>query len=414
MEAASLPLTGLRVLDLGWVWSGPMAAAYLADLGAEVIKLEHSDRLDIARLRGAPTINGKKVSIPGKSIELGPYYHSVNRHKLSARLNLKQPEGAELFKALVRKSDVVVENFTPGTLKDLGIDYQQLSGLRPDLVMISLSTAGQTGPISDMRGYGVTLSAYSGLESLVGYPGEDPVGMMNIGFNDPSAGTHALFALLAALYHREQTGEGQYIDLSQLEVGAAPLAEAMLEYQFTGTVPGVSGNGHRLHCPHGIFRCAGEDRWVAISVEQERHWDGLQAATGNPQWAADPVLRNEAGRRAAKQSVESGLAAWTRERDREDVVDRLVGYGVPATPVLNIEEQFADPHFCARGLRQKVMHPLLGEEELYRLPWQMSATPVSIRASAPQLGEHDQYVYGTILGLSAEEIRRLRQEKIIY
>ena len=413
MNTANRPLAGVRVLDLGWVWSGPMAAAYLADLGAEVIKLEHSDRLDNSRLRGAPIIDGKKLSIPGKSIELGPYFHSVNRHKLSARLNLKHPEGAELFKALVKKSDVVLENFTPGTLKDLGIDYAELARLNPGLVMISLSTAGQFGPIADMRGYGVTISAYSGLESLVGYPGEAPIGMMNIGLNDPSAGTHALFALLVALYHREETGEGQYIDLSQIEVGTAPLAEAMLEYQFDGTVPGPAGNGHRLHCPHGVFPCAGNDRWVAISVESPDHWAAFRSALGNPPWARDASLDAAAARRSKREEIESRLGDWTRERDRDEVVRELVDSGVPATPVLDIFEQFDDPQFQQRRLRQTVTHPLLGEEHLYRMPWQMSATPLDITGSAPQLGQHDQYVYGEILGLSAEEIRKLQQQKIV-
>jgi len=409
-----LPLQGLRVLDLGWVWAGPMAVCYLADLGAEVIKLEHTERLDNSRLRGAPIINGKKFSIPGKSIELGPFYHNSNRHKLSARLNLKHPKGAELFWALTAKSDVVLENFTPGTMEDLGLDYPALARVKPDLVMISLSTAGQTGPIADLRGYAPVISAYSGMEALVGYEGEPPTGMLNFGLNDSSSGVHALFAMLAALLYREETGRGQYIDMSQMEVGVAPLAEAMLEYQFNGTLMQSIGNRHRLYCPHGVFPCAGEDRWIAVSVEHDDHWQALRTALGDPEWARDDSCRTAAGRLAARTRLEAELASWTIAQPREAAVRQLVDAGVPATPVLSMEEQIEDPHFAARQLRQKTAHPLLGEEMLYRLPWQMSATSISIRGSAPQLGEHDDYVYGDILGLDIETIRDLQQQKIIY
>ena len=409
-----LPLQGLRVLDLGWVWAGPMAVCYLADLGAEVIKLEHSERLDNSRLRGAPIIDGKKFSIPGKSIELGPFYHNSNRHKLSARLNLKHPKGAELFRALTAKSDVVLENFTPGTMEELGLDYPALARIKPELVMISLSTAGQTGPIADLRGYAPVISAYSGMEALVGYEGEPPTGMLNFGLNDSSSGVHALFAMLAALLYREETGQGQYIDMSQMEVGAAPLAEAMLEYQFNGTLMQSIGNRHRLYCPHGVFPCAGEDRWIAVSVEHDDHWQALRTALGDPEWTRDDSCRTAAGRLAARSRLEAELARWTATRSREAAVKQLVAAGVPATPVLSMEEQFADPHFAARQMRQQTVHPLLGEEMLYRLPWQMSATSTSIRGSAPQLGEHDDYVYGDILGLDIETIRDLQQQQIIY
>ncbi|MCC7184297.1 MAG: CoA transferase [Rhodocyclaceae bacterium] len=409
-----LPLHDLRVLDLGWVWAGPMAACWMADLGAEVIKLEHSERLDNSRLRGAPIIDGRKMSIPGKSIELGPFYHNANRHKLSARLNLKHPRGAELFRALAAKSDVVIENFTPGTLAELGLDYASLARIKPDLVMVSLSTAGQSGPISDLRGYAPALSAYAGLDALVGYEGEPPSGMPNVGLNDPSSGAHAMLALLAALIRRDRTGQGQYIDLSQLEVGVAPLAEAALEYQFTGKVMQSVGNGHRLHCPHGIFPCAGDDRWVAVSVENERHWRALCAVMGEPEWADRDRYRDAAGRVAERPLLEAELARWTAAHTREAVVEQLVGAGVPATPVLTIEEQYVDPHLAARQLRQTTIHPLSGEERLYRLPWRMSAADTGIRGSAPQLGEHDDYVYGEILGLDVSTIRGLQQDRVIY
>lgn len=413
-EAHSKPLSGVRVLDLGWVWAGPMAAAFLADLGAEVIKIEHSERLDNSRLRGAPIVDGKKLRIPGKSIELVPLFHNLNRHKLSVRLNIRDERGADLFRQLAAKSDVVLENFTPGTLAALGLDYMALAREHGELIMISLSTAGQFGPIADLRGYAPVISAYCGLEALIGYENEAPNGMMNFGLNDSSSGVHALFALLVALWHREQTGQGQYIDLSQMEVGAAPLAEAMLDFQFSGQAPQPAGNGHRRHCPHGIFPCAGDDSWVAISIEDDGQWPALCMAIGEGDWAHRADLAGQAGRMSARAEIEARLAEWTAGRSRESVLAELVPLGVPATPVLSVEEQFDDAHYAARGVRQAVSHPIMGEELLYRLPWRMSATDLTLSASSPELGAHDAYVYGQILGLDAQSIERLREEKVIY
>lgn len=414
-QAAKQPLEGLRVLDLGWVWAGPFAAGFLADLGAEVIKVEHTQRLDNARLRGAPTFNGELFRIPGKSIELGPFYHEVNRHKLSIRLNIKTEEGADLLRQLVAESDVVLENFTPGTLTKLGLDYDSLKTIRPDLVMISLSSAGQSGPIADLKGYAPVLSAYSGLESLLAYPGEAPVGMLNFGLNDMSAGIHALYAILAALYHRRKNQQGQYIDFSQLEVGASAIAEAMIDSQWNASTPKQTQktiNPHPLFTPHGHFQCAGSDQWIAISVENDVQWQQLKKAVGDPaEWHDIHTLDD---RRTNEISIEQYLNRWTTEQNRDSLSDLLNECGVPATPLLSIEEQFKHPHFISRKLRQTAKHSLLGEIDLYRIPWQMSNVPLDIHGSAPLLGEHDDYVYGTILGLEQSTIEQLKEQKIIY
>lgn len=414
-QSIKRPLEGLRVLDLGWVWAGPFAAGFLADLGAEVIKVEHTKRLDNARLRGAPTFDGELFRIPGKSIELGPFYHEVNRHKLSIRLNIKTEEGAELLRNLVAKSDVVLENFTPGTLAKLGLDYTSLKTVRPDLVMISLSSAGQSGPIADLKGYAPVLSGYSGLESLLAYPGEAPVGMLNFGLNDMSAGIHALYAILAALYHRRKSQQGQYIDFSQLEVGASAIAEAMIDTQWNGDNPKRTQktiNPHPLFTPHGHFQCAGRDQWVAISVESDQQWRQLKKIMGEPvEWHDIDTLED---RRAHEVRIEHSLNAWTAEQNRDDIAERLSDEGVPATPLLSIEEQFKHPHFASRKLRQTAKHSLLGEIDLYRIPWQMSKIPLDIYSAAPLLGEHDDYVYDNILGLEQSTIEQLKKKKIIY
>jgi len=407
-----LPLEGLRVIDLGWVWSGPMVGYMLADMGAEVIKLEHSERLDNTRLRGSPTIEGKKVE--GKSIELGPYYHNLNRNKLSVRLNLKHPKGIELFKALVKASDILIENFTPKALSKLGLDYENLKEVRPDLIMLSLSTAGQDGPISDMLGYAPVISSLSGLESLVGYEGEPPLGMMSFGLSDPNAGTHAFFAIMVGLYHRERTGEGLYIDMSQFEASCALLGEALLEYQINGKIMGPQGNHHNKQSPHGIYPCKGKDQWVAVSVDSDECWEDLRYAMGDPDWAKDADLQKENGRLIRRRELDEKLAVWTTNYSREEIVKTLQVHGIAAVPVLSMEEQYKDRHYQYRRIHQEVTHPLLGKELLFAVPWRLSETPGIIRKSAPLFGEHDNYVYETVLGLSPEDVQKLKEEKVVY
>jgi len=406
------PLEGLRVIDLAWVWSGPMVGYILADMGAEVIKVEHSERLDNTRLRGSPIVNGKKVE--GKSIELGPYYHNLNRNKLSIKLNLKHPKGVELFKALVKETDIIIENFTPGTLDTLGFDYKRLKDLNPRLIVISLSTAGQEGPISDMLGYAPVISSLSGLESLVGYEGEPPLGMMTFGLSDPNAGTHGLFALMVALYYREKTGEGLYIDMSQFEASCALLGEAMLEFQMNGRILQSYGNGSKNQCPHGIYPCKGDDHWIAVSIDSNESWEKLIDAMGNPDWGKDADFQNQSGRFRRREELDKRLAAWTIQLDREDIAKTLQSRGIAAVSVLSMEEQYANEHYQHRNMHQEVIHPLLGKEILFNIPWKLEKTPGTIRKSAPLLGEHDTYVYETILGLSQEDIKKLEEEKVIY
>lgn len=406
-----LPMVGLRVLDLGWVWSGPMVSYMFADLGAEVIKVEHNERLDNTRLRGSPTINGKRIE--GKSIELGPYFHNLNRNKLSITLNLRVRKGIELFKSLVRKSDVIIENFTPKTLQKLGLGYEDLKKLRPDLIMLSLSTAGQSGPLSDVKGYAPVISSLSGMESLVGYEGEPSLGMMTFGMSDPSAAAQAFFSVMVALYYREMTGEGKYIDMSQLEASVVLLGEAIMEYIMNGRILEPMGNFHKTEAPYGIYPTLEEDRWVAVSAEAEEEWGGLVRAMGDPSWVKDHRFDSKEERLNNRKLLDGYLKEWTSKMSREEILLRLRKEGVPATSVLSMEEQYKDEHFRERRIHQKVIHPLLGEEILFSIPWNME-TGGQIKRSAPLLGEHNNYVFGEVLGLSHEEIQRLQLEKVIY
>jgi len=407
----TLPLTGYRVLDLGRVWTGGMIGYILANLGAEVIKVEHIDNLDNTRLRGKPTINGIKVD--GNAIELGPYFHNLNRDKLSITLNLKSPKGSELFKSLVKKSDIVTENFAAGTLTKLNLNYNSLKEIKPDLIMISVSPAGQEGPRSNFKGYAPIISSFSGLELLVGYVGDSPTGMMNFGISDPNSAAQAIFALIAAIYYREETGKGQYIDMSQMEACLVLLGEPIMEFQMNNRIMTHKGNYHSIHCPHGIYPCKGKDKWIAISVESDQAWRNFSRAIGNPSWASQKTFVSQKRRLENRHFIDKKVAEWTSGLLVEDAVKMLVKHDIAAQAVLRVEEQFNDPNFRYRKLHKKVSHPLFGKEVLFNIPWRMSNTRPAIHKSAPLLGEHNEYVYKEVLGISDKEFKNLKKDRVI-
>ena len=411
MVRRQMPLSGYRVLDFSWVWSGPMVGSVLAELGAEVIKIEHGKKLDNSRLRGRPTIEGR--SPEGPSIELVPYFHQTNHDKLSITINLKHPRGTELVHKLVAISDIVIENLSPGTMARNNLAYEDLRRLRPDIIMLSMSAAGQYGPLRDMRAYAPVLSAFGGLEGLVGYTSSESIGMLNFGYADPNATAHALVAVLAAVYDRERTGRGHYIDMSQLEALLAVLAEPLLEALFNHRDTQPRGNSHPFMSPHGIYPCAGDDTWVSIAVKSDTEWRALVEAMGRPAWALKPEYSDRYGRLMHRDQIDRHLAAWTRTQWRDELVDQLRRVGVAASPVLRVEEQWSYPQFLARSIRQMVKHPLLGEEYLYRVPWRLSKTQPTVERSAPLLGADNAYVFVQLLGLDPGEVERLQSEGVI-
>lgn len=416
---AILPLEGYRVIDFGWVWAGPMLGAILADLGAEVIKVESRGRLDNLRSLGRPTSpsfvldpTGRELS--GEEIELVPLFHNVNRNKLSLALNLKHPEAPGLVRELVAISDVVLDNFTPRVLDRLGLGYELLRQIRPDLVMISMSAAGQSGPLHDVRTYAPALTSLAGLEGLVGYAGGPVLGMLTFGYGDPSAAIWGALAVLAALYQREVSGQGQYIDMSQLEATVCLMGEAILEHELNGRVLGPMGNHRQGVAPHSIYPCRGEDRWVAVAVATEEEWQGLCRALGNPPWAQGEKFSHPPSRWEHREELDHRVAEWTRQHTPEEATEILQREGVAAAPVLDIEGQRTHPHFQARQLYVSCHHPVAGSETLNALPWKLSETPGGIRRSAPLLGEHNAYILGELLGKAPEETARMVEEKLLY
>ncbi|HEY48841.1 MAG TPA: CoA transferase [Dehalococcoidia bacterium] len=401
---ANYPLEAYRVVDFSWVWAGPLLGMILADMGAEVIKVETNKRLDSARLT------------PGRST-VGPetdfVFHSMNRNKLGITVDMSHPRGAEVIKELIKISDIAVENFSPKGLKNLNLDYAVLSEVNPRLIMISLPAAGQYGSLSDIVTYAPSLGALCGYSSLIGYPGERVLGEQTP-YLDINSAIHGAFAVMAALYYRERIGKGQYIDMAQIEVGASTIGEAFMEYFMNGRVMGTAGNRNRAMAPNNNYPCKGEDKWVSIAVKTDDEWRGLCDAIGNPPWTGEERFSDRANRMSNQDELDKLVSAWTIELNYYEAMDILQKAGVAAAPCLDLTERFSDPHFESRETHFQVEHPATGVDIIAGIPFKLSETPCEVRRPAPMLGEHNEYVLGKLLGKSKDEIAQLIEEKVIY
>ncbi len=409
--AGSGPLAGLRVLDLGWVWSAPQVGSILAQLGAEVIKVEHRARPDNSRLSGAIIRDGQRIE--GQNADMSPMFHQINKGKLGITLNLKEPAGVDLIKQLAATSDIVLENMSAGSVERSGIGYDALSAVNPRLIMVGMSGAGQFGPLADMRTYAPTMSSFVGLESLVGYAGELPTGALNFAIGDPNAAVHALVALFAALAQRETSGQGCYIDLSQTEALLATLTPYALQAQIAGQQPLPMGNAHPAMAPHGVYPAAGADNWLSIAVRNDDDWVALAKLAGDQPWAFDARFVDTRGRIANRDTLDSALAAWTIRHDRDTLVADLRTAGVPASPVNDIDDVWDDRQIAARGMAETVVIPGLGSETLFRAPWNVSGIAIEAGTRGPVMGEHNERVLRGMLGLSADEFEQLTAQGVI-
>lgn len=409
-------LTGFRVLDFGTAFASPMAAHLLADMGAEVIKIESRTRLDGLRL-GRPIV-GEDVAggDRGDWPEYQPVFHGLNRSKLGVTVNIKHPEGITLLKRLVRLSDVVINNFSPGVMERAGLGYEALCDEKPDLIYVSLPAAGESGPLRDIVTYAPVIAALSGLSALVGYSGarEDFVGTLQVAFCDAVGALNAVVAILAALRHRQATGQGQAIEISQWEASLSMLGEGIFDYVMNGRVLSPVGNAHPTMVPHNNYRCAGDDAWVAIAVRSEAEWRAFCAAADHPEWATDPRFADAYRRQQHRDELDAVVTAWTTQHQPYDIMATLQSAGVAAMPVMNLEDQFRDPHLRAREIHVESEHPKVGLEFLHGIPWRLSDTPGRISRPAPLLGEHNQYVFGELLGLPEAEIQRLVEAGAMY
>jgi crotonobetainyl-CoA:carnitine CoA-transferase CaiB-like acyl-CoA transferase len=387
-----LVLHGIRILDFSWVLAGPYATRILADFGAEVLKVQ-------------PLLPEAEDTFSRG------YYNTWNRNKLGITLNLGKPQGVALAKRLVAISDAVVENFTPWVMANWGLDYENLKKVKPDLIMLSMSTMGGSGPWRDYAGFGPTVQAFSGITYLTSYPGKPPLGL-GTSYADHIAGLLACFALLGALEYRRRTGEGQYIDVSQVEAMSSLLGSAILEYMVDGEVEPV-GNSSTEAAPHGVYRCRGDDRWCAIAVFTDEEWLGFKRALGNPPWAEDRKFATLTGRLKNRVELNRLVEGWTKKRTAEEVMALLQGQGVVAGVVQNASDLANDPQLKQQGFFIELDHPELGKTVSDAVPIRLSDTPARYARAAPVQGQDNDYVYGQLLGLSRDELTELKKQGII-
>lgn len=401
------PLEGLRVLNLGWVWAGPVVGQTLAFLGAEVIKIESRTRLDL--LRTLPPF-AEGIVDPDRCL----FNHAAWAGNGSVTLDLKQPEAIELVRRLVPLSDVVVENFGPGVMERMGLGYETLRGLRHDVILFSMPAAGLDGPLKDVRTYGLSLASLTGLDSLTGYKGEGPTPMENA-FCDPFTGIFGAFGVLTALQHRRRTGEGQHVEFSQQEAAMQMIGPAYMDYVLNGRVAAPRGNEHptRSAAPHSVFRCRGEDRWISIAVSTDLEWAGLVAAMGHPAWTAAREFATHEARIVHIDALHEHVGRWTTGFDDRELAGHLQSHGVAAAPVLDIADLLHDPHYRARGTYIEVTHPLGFRETIYGSYVKLSRSAPQVRPG-PCMGQDNEYALKALLGLSDERYRELLERKIIY
>ena len=399
------PLDGIRVADFCWAWAGPYGALQLAHLGADVIRIESAKRLCPSRLIPPWPDNKSGVNRAG-------YFNQYNQGKRSLTLDLKAPEAIDIAKTLVSKSDIVMNNFASGVMEKLGVGYDVLRRIKPDIIMVSLPGYGTSGPEKDFVSYGPPQVAQSGLSALTGYVGGPPM-MAGFSYGDPNGGVHATFAVMAALLHREKTGQGQYIDLSQWEAAIMLLPEALMDYSMNGTQPERMGNRDPHMAPHGVFRSKGDDRWISLSVRDEAEWQRLCEVMGQPALSADARFASLAARKENEAALEAIVTAWTQERTADEATQALQNAGIPAYPALDALDMVNSPHVGARDYFVELEHPEVGTRRHMGIPWTMSRTPCEIRRPAPCLGQDTDAVLTDIVGLSQDEIAALRERDIL-
>ena len=404
MTTPPLPLEGIRIADFGQIIAVPYTAQMLAWMGAEVILIETEDRLTT---RVWPPFAEAE---PGVNRSGG--FNLVNSSKMSCTLNLRDPEGVALAKQIIAVSDVVVENYSSGTMERMGLGYEAVQALRPDVVYLSLGAFGRTGPMKDLVGFHSVINLFSGLASVTGHKGSHPRIMGGL-FPDAFSGCYCVLALLEALYHRANTGEGQYIEVAMTEVLATILPEAVMEYTLDGTEPERVGNRHQEKAPHNVFRCLGDENWVAISVEDDAQFRALAQVAGIPKWAEDPRFSTTEARLSHQDELEPLIEQWTLGCQVEDVVEKLQAAGVPAGPVLDSAQVLADPHMVQRGYVQSPDHPIVGPRPMGAFSWTVDGGQPAIPRSAPLFGEHNKKVIQELLQVPGEEFERLMQNGVI-
>jgi len=379
----------------------------MAHLGAEVIRIESQKRPCVSRL-----IPSFADDVPGPN--RAGYFNQYSQGKKSLQLDLAKTEALEITKNLVKKSDIVVQNFSAGAIDRMGLGYDALRQLKPDIIMVSICGYGQTGPERRYMGYGPASVPLSGIASLTGYRDIGPA-EVGISYGDPNAGIFGSFAALAALAYRQRTGKGVHVDLALWEALLVLLPEGLMDYAMNKSQPERDGNRDRWISPHGCFKAKGDDdKWVTIACGNETEWQALCKAMGKPELAADKRFADVTARKANEDALEEIISAWTKERDRWEITEALQKVGVAAFPSMSNKDLATNPHLQSRGYLVQKEHPEVGKRIHAGIPWKMSGTPCEVQAAAPLRGQHTDYVLRDILGMSETEIHKLREGQVLY
>jgi benzylsuccinate CoA-transferase BbsF subunit len=410
---AKLPLEGIRVADFSWIINGPQIAQWLATMGAEVIKIESQVYIDIGRIN--PAGMADRIAGPNRN----GYYHALNYGKKAITLNLASERGRALADEIIRKSDIVLECFPTPAAKKLGITYERVRAVKSDIIMMSVSLLGKTGtePASWV-GWGPMACSFVGMFDAQGYPTKDgsagPPRQTGGTWPDYAIASTVTFHVLAALRHRNRTGEGQWIDASMGETVIGQMPEWYMDYFINGRDRHARGNRDDVMAPHNTYPCAGEDRWIAIAVANQVEWDGLCGAMGSPPWTRDAKFADQYLRRQHSDELDAHLANWTRTHEHLALAKELQAAGVAAGPVLDSVELHEDPHLWEWGYLRKIEHHEVGTRILPNMPVRMSNVPELNYSMPPDLGQHNREIFGGLLGLSDAEINLLMEQKVIY
>lgn len=410
-QAASGALEGVRVLDFSRIWAGPHATKLLADMGAEVVKVESVRAWDPHRMIvGSGNLpDGERGDDPWNR---SGWFNTLHMSKLGVTAEMRHPKGKALIEELVSISDVVIENFRAGLMERRGLGYDRMRELRPDIIMVSMPAFGSTGPWKDFIQYGIGQEQLGGIASMNGYRGEDAPVKSGVNFGDPISGAHAAGAVLSALWRRRRTGEGCFIDVSQLESAIMTIGEHLLGFQTSGKSAENRGNRHPVYAPHGAYPCQGEDEWITIAVADDDEWRRLCAAMEMSHLATNPDYADVLARHRNHDTLDAVISAWTQDKSAYDLMYLLQDAGVSATPVMTGEAIFNDQQYQERGLLEFVDHPSCGPYFMPGAAWKMSETTPGVRWHAPRLGEHNAQVFGELLGMDADSIAALEVEGV--
>ena len=417
-----LPLEGIRVLDMTVVWAGPYATSFLADLGAEVIRIE-STGVFIPMTRGPrahPTeaevrsMPGFAGSLPGRTPGARPWnrapgFNAHARNKHSMTVDLLRPEGMEVFKRLVKISDVFVENNPTETMEKLGISFEMLQDDYLWILLLRMPAYGNTGPYQNFRAYGLHMEGVIGHTLLRGYPGMDPSSTTSVLVADAAAGATGAFAVLAALHYRRRTGKGQLIELAQAENTIPYLGRFFMDYSMNKRNSTTMGNGHP-HFIQGCYPCLGDDRWVTITISGDDDWEAFCRVLGNPSWCRDQKFADTASRYRHHNELDSHISRWTGQQDHYQVMHLLQEAGVAAGPVMDQRDAYDDPHLDQRGMFEEVSQEDTGTHRYPRATYIMSETPMGFRRGPVRMGEDNEYVYKTLLHYTGQEYAELEAQ----